>query len=286
MAGVESPKEWPERVVWVQSLVESELKEIPNRYIRPAAERPTVDGVENGAAGGLNIPTIDLGGLLRGNSVERQRTLEMVSDACRQWGFFQVINHGVGLELVRRARQVWRDFFYLPMEQKQVYANSPSTYEGYGSRIGVAKAPVLDWGDYFYLNLRPYPSRNMEKWPVSPTSFRDVVEEYGGELAKLSELLLGVISESLGLDDGYLQRSFGGEEMGTSLRVNYYPRCPQPDLTLGLSPHSDPGVLTLLLPDERVDGLQVRRGDAWVTVRSVPNSFIINIGDQIQLLTS
>jgi len=67
--------------------------------------------------------------------------------------------------------------------------------------------------------------------------------------------------------------------------VNYYPPCPQPELTLGLSSHSDPGGMTVLLADDRVRGLQVRRRGAWVTVHPVPDAFIVNVGDQIQVRT-
>lgn len=99
-----------------------------------------------------------------------------------------------------------------------------------------------------------------------------------------------VFSKNLGLEEDHLIKAFGGDDnVGACLRVNFYPKCPQPDLTLGLSSHSDPGGMTILLPDENVAGLQVRRGDCWLTVKPIPNAFIINIGDQIQvgfLLTS
>lgn len=92
-----------------------------------------------------------------------------------------------------------------------------------------------------------------------------------------------VLSVNLGLEGDELQNAFGGEEIGACLRVNFYPKCPQPDLTLGLSPHSDPGGITLLLPDENVAGLQVRKYHNWITVKPAPNAFIVNIGDQIQV---
>ena len=111
-----------------------------------------------------------------------------------------------------------------------------------------------------------------------------MVAEYGREVVKLGGKLMKAFSMNLGLQEDFLLDAFGGEEnVGACLRVNYYPRCPQPDLTLGLSPHSDPGGMTILLPDENVAGLQVRRNDSWVTVKPAPNAFIINIGDQIQV---
>lgn len=110
-----------------------------------------------------------------------------------------------------------------------------------------------------------------------------MVGEYNEALVKLTEELIKILSINLGLGENYLQEALGGEEIGASLRVNYYPKCPQPELTLGLSSHSDPGALTLLLPDDQVSGLQVRKDDNWVTVKPVPNAFIVNIGDQIQV---
>lgn len=100
----------------------------------------------------------------------------------------------------------------------------------------------------------------------------------------LCKRLLSLISRSLGLEGDYLERTFGGgEEFGACLRANFYPKCPQPDLTLGLSAHSDPGFLTILLPDPHVSGLQVRHGDHWVTVKSIPDAFIVNLADQMQV---
>lgn len=95
-----------------------------------------------------------------------------------------------------------------------------------------------------------------------------------------------IFSLNLGLTKDHLQNAFGGENFGACLRVNFYPKCPQPDLTLGLSSHSDPGGMTILLPDQHVAGLQVRKNDAWITVKPTSHAFIVNIGDQIQVLKS
>lgn len=116
---------------------------------------------------------------------------------------------------------------------------------------------------------------------------RKVIAEYGEEVVKLGGRILKMMSINLGLKEDFLLNAFGGEsEVGACLRVNFYPKCPQPDLTFGLSPHSDPGGMTILLSDDFVSGLQVRRGDEWVIVKPVPNAFVINIGDQIQVQPS
>ncbi|KAH9672980.1 putative 2-oxoglutarate-dependent dioxygenase [Citrus sinensis] len=243
---------WPEPIVRVQALSESGIKSIPERYIKPSLQRP--NSVKHGDRdfddSQINIPLIDLQSIYSNDESVRNETLSCISNACRDWAFFQVVNHGVSPELMKQTREMWREFFNLPLELKQEYANSPTTYEGYGSRLGVEKGAKLDWSDYFFLHFMPHSLRNPNKWPSLPPSCRELVSEYGENLVKLCGVLM------------------------------------KPDLTLGLSPHSDPGGMTLLLPDENVAGLQVRRGDNWITVKPVPNAFIVNIGDQIQVLSN
>lgn len=280
---MESGGGWPEPVVRVQSLSESGAATIPDRYVKPEAERPTNDHPAKALAAGMGmgIPVVDL------SCPTDPATARAVAAACRDWGFFQAVNHGVASDLLARARAAWRGFFRLPMEAKQAYANSPATYEGYGSRLGVEKGAPLDWGDYFFLHAAPPHLLRPHKWPRLPPDLRETTEEYSREVAALCGRLLAAMSLGLGAGESRLQEAFGGAEAaGVCVRANYYPRCPQPDLTLGLSSHSDPGGMTVLLADERVSGLQVRRGGAWVAVDPVPGALIVNVGDQIQVLTN
>lgn len=67
-------------------------------------------------------------------------------------------------------------------------------------------------------------------------------------------------------------------------RFNYYPPCPRPDLVFGVKPHSDSGVLTILLMDKDVGGLQVLRDGVWHNVPTSPYRLLINIGDYMEVL--
>nr|GMC63841.1 flavonol synthase/flavanone 3-hydroxylase-like [Ipomoea batatas] len=278
--------EWPEPIVRVQSLSERGLTAIPTRYIKPPADRPSLTAGK--LDGGVNIPLIDFEPLLAPGApaAAKAEVLAQVSEACRSWGFFQAVNHGVPPELMDEAREIWRQFFHQPMEVKQPYANSPKTYEGYGSRLGVEKGAVLDWSDYYFLHYLPCSLKDHNKWPALPSSLRGLIEEYSEQVVKFCGELMKILSTNLGLKENVLQDAFGGENIGACLRVNFYPKCPSPDMTLGLSPHSDPGGLTILLPDQHVAGLQVRRNGEWVTVKPAAHAFIVNIGDQIQILTN
>uniref|UniRef100_A0A6N2LTB2 Fe2OG dioxygenase domain-containing protein n=1 Tax=Salix viminalis TaxID=40686 RepID=A0A6N2LTB2_SALVM len=277
---MDMPQDWPEPIVRVQSLSDSGIPLIPDRYVKPPLERPSINST---TLVDVNIPVIDLVGL---NGDDRATVLDQVSVACREWGFFQVINHGVSHQLMDGAREGWRQFFHSPMEVKQAYANTPKTYEGYGSRLGVEKGAILDWSDYYFLHYLPSPLKDCNKWPTIPADFREVLDEYGKQAVKLCGKLMKVLSINLGLGEERLGNAFGGENIGACLRVNFYPKCPQPDLTLGLSSHSDPGGMTLLLPDNHVPGLQVRKDEKWITVKPAPHAFIVNVGDQIQVLSN
>jgi hypothetical protein len=96
--------------------------------------------------------------------------------------------------------------------------------------------------------------------------------------------VVGAAMEAMGIEgaeDGVMEElTSAGSQMMT---VNCYPACPQPDLTLGMPPHSDYGFLTLVLQDE-VEGLQVMHDGEWLTVDPVPGSFVVNVGDHFEVL--
>lgn len=67
------------------------------------------------------------------------------------------------------------------------------------------------------------------------------------------------------------------------MKINYYPPCPRPDLTLGVVAHTDLSLLTILVPNE-VPGLQVLKDGNWMDAKYIPNALIIHIGDQIEVM--
>lgn len=108
-----------------------------------------------------------------------------------------------------------------------------------------------------------------------------MVSEYCKEVRQLGYRIEELISESLGLEKDNVKDVLG--EQGQHMAVNFYPPCPQPDLTYGLPGHTDPNALTILLQDSRVSGLQVLKEGKWLAVNPIPGAFVINIGDQLQV---
>ena len=90
---------------------------------------------------------------------------------------------------------------------------------------------------------------------------------------------MNLISEGLGLKCGYFDDYLTGSMI---LSVNHYPRCPEPSLTLGMSKHSDPNLITILMQDD-VSGLQVLKDGDWIALEAHPHAFVINVGYQLQV---
>ena len=68
------------------------------------------------------------------------------------------------------------------------------------------------------------------------------------------------------------------------MRMNYYPCCPEPDKTIGITPHSDADALTVVFQLNETEGLQIRKEGRWIPVKPLPNAFIVNIGDIMEVL--
>ncbi|CAK7324037.1 unnamed protein product [Dovyalis caffra] len=93
------------------------------------------------------------------------------------------------------------------------------------------------------------------------------------------------MAKSLNLEENCLSDKFiDGARMRA--RFNFYPRCSRPDLVLGAKPHTDRSGITVLLQDREVEGLQVFINDKWFTVPIVPDALVVNLGDQMQIMTN
>jgi isopenicillin N synthase-like dioxygenase len=116
---------------------------------------------------------------------------------------------------------------------------------------------------------------------VSDGLCSSTVEEYMGQIEKLARELLELLTEGLGLERDRFNHYVEKERM-MSMRFNLYPPCPQPELAIGLRAHTDPHLLTILHQDE-VAGLQVFIDEQWVTVKPLPDCFVVNVGDLFQV---
>jgi isopenicillin N synthase-like dioxygenase len=109
---------------------------------------------------------------------------------------------------------------------------------------------------------------------------RDLMMEFYGKIMVLGSTLFELLSEALGLDPSHLLKLRCVE--GVFVQGNYYPPCPEPELTLGTPKHMDPTFITILLPDN-LGGLQVLHKDEWSDVPPWHGALVVNIGDLLQV---
>ncbi|XP_006342742.1 protein SRG1 [Solanum tuberosum] len=268
----------------VQELKKIKPSSIPERFVRDMIERPKLATATTPSSCNLNIPVVDLSKI--SNSQDFHNEIMKLSTSCEEWGFFQVINHGIDLDLLEKMEKISMEFFMLPLEEKQKYPMAPGTVQGYGQAFVFSEDQKLDWCNMFALGVEPHFIRNPKLWPTKPLDFSETVDIYSREIRKLCKNLLKYIAMSLGLNEDIFEEMFGVAVQ--AVRMNYYPACPRPDLVLGLSPHSDGSALTVLQQGicSSSVGLQILKDNVWVPVQPIPNALVINIGDTIEVLTN
>ncbi|KAH0456314.1 hypothetical protein IEQ34_014221 [Dendrobium chrysotoxum] len=265
----------------VKTLCDSGIKKVPSKYILPVPERPQINvKVSKKTSPRFKLPTIDLSLLQDCNG--RAQVLHSLSKACHEYGFFQVVNHGIPNESQARIISTAKRFFELTYEERARYmSNNIRAPVRYGTSFNQLQDGVFYWRDFLKLNCYPL-HKILPFWPSSPLELREEAMSYAKKSKALFLVLMEAILETLGLGPSMLKEL----EEGTHMMVmNCFPSCPEPDLTLGMPPHSDFGFLTILLQDE-VKGLQVKYGDEWITVDPIAGSLFVNIGDHLEIFSN
>ncbi|KAJ7967751.1 1-aminocyclopropane-1-carboxylate oxidase 1 [Quillaja saponaria] len=223
------------------------------------------------------FPVVDMEKL---NGEERGATMEMIKDACENWGFFELVNHGIAIELMDTVEKMTKEHYKKCMEQRFKEMVASKGLEAVQSEID-----DLDWESTFY--LRHLPVSNISEVPDLDEDYRKEMREFALRLEKLAEQLLDLLCENLGLEKGYLKNAFygsNGPNFGT--KVSNYPPCPKPELIQGLRAHTDAGGVILLFQDDKVSGLQLLKDGEWIDVPPMRHSIVINLGDQLEVITN
>ncbi|KAK6929373.1 LOW QUALITY PROTEIN: Isopenicillin N synthase-like, Fe(2+) 2OG dioxygenase domain [Dillenia turbinata] len=258
----------------VQDMVRNNPLSVPERYVQEDEERPSTFKPTSLSS---EIPVISLSSLANGDENERRK----LDFACTNWGFFRVMDHGIKEELRHNVKTAVAKFYDLPFEEKKKYAVDANDVQGYGQAYVVSDKQKLDWCDQMILKTRPPEYRDMKFWPTSIPGFQEAVEQYSAEIHTVSQEIIAHLSLLMRMDRDSLKRQHG--ELMQAMRLNYYPTCSRPDLVLGVGPHSDSDIITLLLQDDEICGLQIRHKGGWVPVKPIPNSIVVNIGDVMEV---
>ncbi|GAV91625.1 2OG-FeII_Oxy domain-containing protein/DIOX_N domain-containing protein [Cephalotus follicularis] len=185
------------------------------------------------------------------NSDERAATMEKIKDACENWGFFELVNHSIPIELMDTVEKMTKDHYKKCMEQRFNEVVASKALEGVQTEI-----KDMDWESTFY--LKHLPESNLFEIPDLQEEYRKVMKEFALKLEKLAEELLDLLCENLGIQKGYLKKAFYGSR-----------GCP----TFGTK-------------DDKVSGLQLLKDGHWIDVPPMRHSIVINLGDQLEVITN
>ncbi|THG00946.1 hypothetical protein TEA_001349 [Camellia sinensis var. sinensis] len=222
----------------IQELAKQPMLGIPERYVRLDNEPSSI--LSEDATSLQMIPIVDMQQLLRDDATDFK--LEKLHAACKEWGIFQLVNHGVSSLLVEKLKYEIEEFYMLPSEEKMRFKIQPGDVEG------------------------------------------ETLESYISELQKLAMTLFGLMEKALKINKGEIEEMF--DDGTQSVRMTYYPPCPQPEMVMGLTPHSDATGITILLQVNGVEGFQIKKDGIWIPVNFLPDAFVVNVGDILEGFSS
>ena len=232
------------------------------------------------------IPELSFVDIEKGDS----NSINILSDALEDHGFFSITEHGLSNELVDKCYQLSKQFFDLEYEIKNKYSSVGSkgargyTPKGIETAVGENvpdqkefwhHGPVVD--DTFDQKI----PKNIiiEEMP----EFNKYYDELYLELHKIGSRVLSVIALSLDIDKNFFTPWI--EKGNSLLRSIHYP-----PVDSNLNPHrarahEDINLITLLIGAEE-GGLEVLNKDgSWIKVSPSSEAIVCNIGDMMQLVT-
>jgi isopenicillin N synthase-like dioxygenase len=273
-------KAFDESRTGVRGLVESGVSSVPEifRHPDPYASIPL-------APPGVSIPVVDL-------SLPFPDAAAAATEAARTWGFFHLINYEPkdgGGGYPARALAAVRAFNELPAAERAAHYSRPvDGGVNYFTNIDLYTSSAASWRDSIQITLGPSQYRLPDLAARIPAVCSAELLEWEARATAAAREVMGLLSEGLGLGAAALEEASCLE--GRVMACHYYPHCPEPERTMGVVPHTDPIVLTVLVQDE-IGGLQVKHQDqdgksCWVDVKPVPGALVINVGDLLQVQSS
>lgn len=241
----------------------------------------------------LGLPVVDIGPLVTGEG-HQDAVAAAIDAACEAHGFFYVVGHGVDPALQARLDRLARQFFAQPDEVKAsiAMARAGRAWRGWfpvGGELTSGR-PDRKEGIYFGAELPPdhprvaagVPLHGANLFPATPADLGPTVLAYLDALTDVGHALARGLALALGHDAGWFDRHLTADPL-ILFRIFHYPPDPAPD-EWGVGEHTDYGLLTLLLQDDR-GGLEVRGPDGWIDAPPVPGSFVCNLGDMLERMT-
>lgn len=247
----------------------------------------------------MQLPLIDFSPFLTGSSSEQNQVAREIGRACREVGFFSIVEHGVPLDLIEAVFQANRDFHRLPASKKEeiLLTKSPN-HRGYHPFQAESTDPNSDpdlkeafdmalelpMDDPDVLAGKPFHGPNA--WPRDMPGFRKTLMKYYEALVELGGHLCRCFAIDLGLTEDFFVDKHS--KPLAQLRLLHYPEIKTTDhpQRAGAGEHTDYGSVAILSQD-RVSGLEFQtQSGQWIPVDFVEGAFICNLGDMMEAWTN
>lgn len=243
-----------------------------------------------------SLPVLDLS-RFGGTTAQRESFLQDVRDAAFGPGFFYVTGHGVANDLIDEVLAASRRFFALPEADKLAIemVKSPH-FRGYTYVGRELTRGRPDWREQLDIGAEREASpfnpaapawtrlQGPNQWPEALPELKPLLLRYQAEVTALAIKVLRVFAAALDQSEDVFDPIFEPSPNQLLKIIRYPGRRPQ-DSDQGVGAHKDAGFVTILLQD-KVAGLQVETEDGWIDAPPLPGSFVVNIGEILELASN
>jgi isopenicillin N synthase-like dioxygenase len=239
------------------------------------------------------LPVLELSRL----ETDRAAFLVDVRKAARQAGFFYLAGHGVDPTLIEEVLAFSRAFFALPERDKLAVemVNSPH-FRGYNRAGYEHTRGKPDWREQLDVGSEREPLlltadsppwarlQGPNQWPAALPDLKPVLLRYQAEVTNLAIRVLSAFAAALEQPDNVFAAIYTPEP-NALIKLIRYPGRDREESDQGVGAHKDSGFVTILLQD-KVAGLEVEGEDGWIDAPPVPGTFVVNIGEILELASS
>ncbi|PKI67652.1 hypothetical protein CRG98_011865 [Punica granatum] len=225
------------------------------------------------------LPLVDIShlGLEEGHPMREECERE-IAWAAKDWGFFQIVNHGIPRQVLEQMKGEQEKVFRQPFCVKRAGGGKLLNLGEECYRWGNPTATCLrqmSWSEAFHI-----PINDISR--IEDESLRSAIEIFAAVATNLAEKIVEVLAANLRAEGtDYFRVNCTRDSC--YLRMNRYPPCPNfSSEVFGLMPHTDSDFLAIVCQDS-VGGLQLMKDDGtWASVSPNPNALVINVGDLLQ----
>mgnify|MGYP006158823567 CR=1 FL=1 len=242
------------------------------------------------------LPVLDLS-LMDGTAVEQQSFIQQLRVAARDVGFFYLTGHGQTEQKQQQILALAKQFFALPLADKQqvqmIHSPHFRGYTGLGGELTRGQPDIREQFDIMREEAVPAQTDISTAWQglIGPNQWPTALPQMQTELLNWQQSLSDITVKLMRALMLALQQPADALDATIKagpyqhMKLIRYPGQSASDSKQGVGAHKDPGYLTLVLQGEQ-SGLEVLTDDGWVSAEPLPGSFVVNIGELLELASN